>query len=287
MIKLISRVLLIGIFFGFLVTIHPWPTLSMGSPIYYQDRVVVLLYHDFKTRENGTAINARRLQAHFRLLAARGFHIISLDQVVGFVEGKHSVPPNAIAITMDDGYSSNYTVAYPLLKQRHWPATIFLTVANTGRLEGKRSQCRWLDWEQINTMQHNGISFGSHTYNAHFFTLDSENRQLPWLLAKLPSENNLAYYQRISEDFKLAQAIMEKQLGEKTYHFAAPFGMYDNSVVKAGQSSGLKYFWSTEQQPITRNSSRFRMGRLSVGIKGTSAKMLFDKIMVTAEKNKS
>lgn len=285
MIKKVKLILLLGVFFGCLVAFHlivAHNGLSLDTPTYYKNRVVVLLYHDFKSQENGTAISANRLNNHFNLLAARGFHIISLDQVAGFMAGKNTVPPNALAITMDDGYASNYFIAYPLLLKRNWPATVFLTVSNVGRVDGKRSRCRWLTWQQINEMQQNGISFGGHTYNAHFFTPDSRNRQMPWLLAKLPAENDVAYQRRISGDFRLAQVILEKKLQQKTTHFAAPFGMYDNSVVKAGHSSGYQYFWSTEPKPITRATSSTRMGRVSVGIGGTSGEELIDKILTTA-----
>jgi peptidoglycan/xylan/chitin deacetylase (PgdA/CDA1 family) len=45
-----------------------------------------------------------------------------------------SLPQNTVAITFDDGYSSNYLLAYPVLKERGLPATIFTAA---GYLDGK------------------------------------------------------------------------------------------------------------------------------------------------------
>lgn len=254
----------------------------ISHQVLYRDRVVVLLYHDFKPLENGTAISAQRLDSHFRQLEAHGFNVVSLDLAAGFATGKNKVPVNAVAITMDDGYASNYTVAYPRLKERGWPATIFLTVSSVGRKEGKRSHSRWLNWEQILEMQRNGISFGAHTYNGHFFTTDAEDRQLPWLLARLPAETQFAYEQRINDDFYESQSILENKLGEKPHHFAAPFGMYDDFIARMAGRNGLAYCWSTEHRPIKNKTSASKLGRVSVGIQGTTGEKLIKLILATA-----
>ncbi|MGE5380088.1 MAG: polysaccharide deacetylase family protein [Methylocystaceae bacterium] len=255
----------------------------ISHDILYRDRVVVLLYHDFKSLENGTAISAQRLDSHFRQLEAHGFNVVSLDQAAGLVTGKNKVPVNAIAITMDDGYASNYTVAYPRLKERGWPATIFLTVSNVGRKEGKRAHSRWLTWEQILEMHKNDISFGAHTYNGHFFTTDAEDRQLPWLLAKLPAETEQAYMQRINADFYQSQAILENKLGGQPRHFAAPFGMYNDMIAGIAGRNGYVYCWSTEHLPIKNQASLSKMGRISVGIRGTTGEQLIKMILATAQ----
>ncbi|MCA9731251.1 MAG: polysaccharide deacetylase family protein [Deferribacteres bacterium] len=52
---------------------------------------------------------------------------VSLSDMVQMVSGKKKMPPNAVAITFDDGFRNNYRVAFPVLKKHDVPATIFIT----------------------------------------------------------------------------------------------------------------------------------------------------------------
>src|SRR5512140_1008376 len=44
---------------------------------------------------------------------AQWFHVVSLKEVVAWLDGEKDLPPYAALITFDDGYLDNYTSAYP------------------------------------------------------------------------------------------------------------------------------------------------------------------------------
>ncbi|MBN2512080.1 MAG: polysaccharide deacetylase family protein [Sedimentisphaerales bacterium] len=56
---------------------------------------------------------------------AENYHVLPLEEVANRIKQGKSLH-RCVAITFDDGFLNNYTLAYPLLKQLHLPATIFL-----------------------------------------------------------------------------------------------------------------------------------------------------------------
>ncbi len=95
----------------------------------------VLLYH----RVNDSAdplfdtVSVRAFDRQTALLA-RHFSVLSLDELLERRE-RDDVPPNAIAITFDDGYRDNFEFAFPILRRRGLPATVFLTSGTVGSNE--------------------------------------------------------------------------------------------------------------------------------------------------------
>ncbi len=64
----------------------------------------------------------------------RWFNVLPLDEAIGRLAGG-TLPERAAAITFDDGYADNFTVALPLLRERGSTATFFVA---TGFLDGGR-----------------------------------------------------------------------------------------------------------------------------------------------------
>jgi len=63
---------------------------------------------------------------------AKWFNVISMRDVLQWLDGKKELPPYAALITFDDGYLDNYTFAYPILRAHHFPGLIFLTTEHIG-----------------------------------------------------------------------------------------------------------------------------------------------------------
>ena len=59
-------------------------------------------------------------------------HPVSLNDVIAHVEHGHPLPPNAVAVTFDDGFADTYRYAFPILQRYRIPATIFVS---TGYVE--------------------------------------------------------------------------------------------------------------------------------------------------------
>jgi peptidoglycan/xylan/chitin deacetylase (PgdA/CDA1 family) len=92
------------------------------------------MYHGFTDEENhegienyqGKHINIKIFRSQIEYIT-KNYNVISLDQYINCCNKKEKLPANSIIITIDDGYKSNYTLAFPIFKEFDIPATIFLT----------------------------------------------------------------------------------------------------------------------------------------------------------------
>ena len=101
-------------------------------------------------------------------LAANNYSVISLSELLkGLRVGQ--LPLKPVVITIDDGFKSTFTLAYPVLKKYNFPATLFLY---TDFIE-KNSYS--LTWEEIREMTKNNIEIGSHTLSHCNFLQYKEN----------------------------------------------------------------------------------------------------------------
>ena len=63
------------------------------------------------------------------------YRILSMDEVVYRMNSGLGFKKPSVAITFDDGYLDNYTLAYPVLKKHGVPVTIYLATSFIGTLE--------------------------------------------------------------------------------------------------------------------------------------------------------
>ncbi|MBW5447654.1 polysaccharide deacetylase family protein [Cohnella sp. CFH 77786] len=247
--------------------------------IYYQNKVAVLTYHHLDSAESSVTITPQRFRSHLEALKEYGFHVISMDDFVAFLEKKKPVPPNAVVITFDDGYESVYKYAYPILKSEGMTATVFLIV---GYIEdGAVHQPLILNWKEIMEMHRAGFSFYSHSYRSH---QDVKVNGIPTspLVAKLynPSANRLEtegeYEARIREDLSEADDILDARLGNRINLLCFPHGRYNSTLVKIARQSDIPYLF-TGKEGLNTNRSTL-INRINAGSPYVSAQRLIGRL---------
>jgi len=99
-------------------------------------QVLILCYHRICPDNNDWSLESIHTQLFKQQIEyiVKKLDIISLDELVKCMYVKKGFPKKAAIITFDDGYLDNYLFAYPILKENHIPATIFLV---TGPIESK------------------------------------------------------------------------------------------------------------------------------------------------------
>lgn len=96
-------------------------------------KAVVAMYHGFTAADTHDGIeNHEQKHLHVRTFTAQleflkaHYQVIPLGELIQALASGGPLPDRAAVITIDDGYRSIYTVAYPALKALQLPAAVFL-----------------------------------------------------------------------------------------------------------------------------------------------------------------
>ncbi len=106
---------------------------------------VILMYHSVPEAsaacwiDPGNSVSPEVFEQHVQFLANHR-HVVSMDQLVEQLEQGEPLRPGTVAITFDDGYLDNLTVAAPILAKYNLPATIYLATDYTTSGENQ-----WID----------------------------------------------------------------------------------------------------------------------------------------------
>jgi peptidoglycan/xylan/chitin deacetylase (PgdA/CDA1 family) len=106
------------------------------SPAGKEGRLTVLIFHRVLPEPDPLfpgEPDAVRFEAQMRWIKA-WFNVLPLPEAVERLRAG-SLPARAAAITFDDGYADNFTVALPILRRTGLPATFFIAA---GYLDGRR-----------------------------------------------------------------------------------------------------------------------------------------------------
>lgn len=122
-------------------------------------RLPVLHYHSVSShglyRTPSIAVSPALFERQMAFVAAH-YRVISLDDVVDCIERRRPFPPRAVAITFDDGYLDNYTMALPILLRHGLTATFFVTAGPVVR--GERFWVSWLRTAVLSASDLSGLA---------------------------------------------------------------------------------------------------------------------------------
>jgi peptidoglycan/xylan/chitin deacetylase (PgdA/CDA1 family) len=106
------------------------PLIGALSPAGPRGRLTILIFHRVHARPDDLFPNQTHAAAfRERMLWIRSwFNVLPLDEAVTALD-RGSLPTRALAITFDDGYADNATVALPILRRLGLPATYFVATA--------------------------------------------------------------------------------------------------------------------------------------------------------------
>jgi len=186
-----------------------------------------------------------------RYLKWRGYHAVSLNDVVDYIEKGKKLPERPIVITFDDGYEDNYLYAEPILRKYGFKAIIFVVVNGVGATnfwdQGSRApQLRMLSWQEIKRLQRRGVDIESHTLN-HRHTIIT-----------------LMTDEELKQELLESRKLLEENLGRPVRFLAYPYGEVNPRLEKLVRESGYRGAVSTYEGGNGREVDVYNLKRILI-----------------------
>ncbi|MDR1588732.1 MAG: polysaccharide deacetylase family protein [Oscillospiraceae bacterium] len=220
----------------------------------YTSELTVYMYHDIyddatlggEAPANGTSLSA--FEADMRALADGGYTTVGIDELIGYVEQGTDLPEKPVLITFDDGYMSNYELAFPVLRSMGYKAVMFIIGVSVGRDTYKNTGEPMLPHfgeAEMREMADSGlISIQSHSYDMHQVE-GRDDPPRPGVL-RFADESEEEYIAVLRGDYARSRAEIEAATGESVVAFAYPFGLSDKLSAVLLRQMGVKLTFSTE-----------------------------------------
>lgn len=221
-----------------------WIALCAGAA----HALVVLQYHHIADdTPAATSLSPALFKQHMDYLEENSFNIVSIEALPELLESGKPLPDRSVIITFDDGYRSVYDAAYPVLKKKGWPFTVFI---NSKPHDEKNPQ--YIKWAELREMSKNKVTIANHT--------DSH----PHLIRRALGEPIKEWRDNRVAQIEFAQQRIQKEIGKAPSFFAYPFGEYDEELERELKKRGYIAF-GQHSGPVAKNSNPQSLPRFPFG----------------------
>ena len=132
--------------------------------------ILALMYHRFdENKYPSTNIKLDDFKSHINLIENSEFEFISHGQFEDSI--KKNNLGKKILLTIDDGFSSFYKNAWPILKEKKIPFILFINTKTVG-------SNGYMNWSQIKEIsQFNFVHIGNHSHS-HAYLVDKSDEEI-------------------------------------------------------------------------------------------------------------
>ena len=204
-----------------------------------ENSIAVFVYHRFgENNYPSTNIRMPQFKKHLDELIKNNYNVVSIETIIDALQNNKNLPEKTVAITIDDAFFSIYKKAWPILKEKKLPFTIFVS---TGPVNSNSKN--YMNWEQLKEMNNRGVTIGHHTKN-HFHLVGKKK------------ETIISEIEEASDDFL-------KNLGYVPDIFAYPYGEY-SSEIKEITKNYFKAAFGQQSGGIYNGIDIFELPRFSL-----------------------
>lgn len=200
--------------------------------------IPVLNYHSINYDPgNIVVLSPEKFEEQMTYLFKEGYTTLRIQDFSDIFQGKKKAPSKAVLLTFDDGYTDNYDIAMPILKQFGFHATLFMTPGWVGK-------AGYLNWEQVKEMQLAGWDIQPHGMSH----------------PRLPTLSKEKQIMEIEESRKW----IEQELGGTADVFAYPYGEYNNHTLTILKENKFRYAFTIQQGRAAPSQNPLLLKRLFV-----------------------
>ncbi|ABR30244.1 polysaccharide deacetylase [Thermosipho melanesiensis] len=176
--------------------------------------IVIFIYHRFDDeRYLSTNTWTSELEMHIKLVKKLGYSIWTLKDLEDYIYGNKK-EENAVIFTIDDGYITTYTKAFPIFKKYNVPFSVFLYFGGVGHSK------EYLSWDMVKKMADYGVEFGHHSVSHDKFPF-----------------KNIDYFEK---DLVEGLKIWKEHMGTSLKYYAYPYGYYNQEMIEVLKKHGFK-----------------------------------------------
>jgi peptidoglycan/xylan/chitin deacetylase (PgdA/CDA1 family) len=208
----------------------------------------IFAYHNFVERPDMPApaaqayvLSQAQFDAHLAALAEPGLRPSRLADVLA------TPSPGQFVLSFDDGYMTDYTVAFARLAERGWPGCFFIVASQVGA-------SRALGWRELREMAAAGMEIGSHSLTH------------PFLHHADPDV--------IRREFGESKRILEDGLGQAVHFASLPRGSAAPGMGPLIKELGYRAFCTSEPGLVSVRTDPYEVPRIAVKQRTTPAFLL-------------
>ena len=226
------------------------PPTATPEPLDLSSQVIVLCYHRFEDKpKDSLAIKPSEFEVQMQTLKDNGITVISMADFLAWRRGEKGIPPKSAIVSIDDGYISGYSVAWPILKKFGYPFTMFIYTDYVKG--GPKSGGQSISWEQLAEMRDAGVDIQSHTVSHSALNArkgKTEEQYRDWL------KNEIAG----------SKETLEQKLGIQIKAFAYPYGLHNEAVRETVKQAGYEAGFTVYGQRIGHGAEATLIGRYAI-----------------------
>ena len=190
----------------------------------------VFMYHRFgEDRYTSTSVPLQRFEQQLDWLVSASVTVWPLSRLMRAWRERSPLPGTVVALTVDDAYASVYEQAWPRLRARGLPFTVFVATDAVDR-----GFADMMSWAQMREMRAAGVEFANHSVSH-----DALQR-------RREGESEADWRQRVEAEISLAQQRLQAELGADTNRdpalFAYPYGEYSLALMERVEALGYLAF---------------------------------------------
>jgi peptidoglycan/xylan/chitin deacetylase (PgdA/CDA1 family) len=210
-------------------------------------QVIVFGWHRFveKVRRPDTEITPQDFEKQMQELKDRGISVISMQDFLAWRRSEKNIPPHSAVLTFDDGWKSQYEVAWAILKKFGYPVTLFIYTEGVrgGHFGGGEA----MTWEMLSEMRDAGADIEAHSAT-------HQDLRKPYDKVAKKRLSPPEYDQWLQNEIVGSKQLLEQRLGIKVNCFAVPYGFYNEKIKETCKNAGYEAIFTVYGQPLTFTS---------------------------------